>query len=500
MKNLFLLFCLTLFTSADVNANGRLTAYLTYANFNVPGKSPYIETYLSVIGNSVKFVRTATGKFQGAVDIAISFTQGEEIKNAKKYTLNSPETTDTSLARPSFIDMQRFSLPNGSYNLELTVADKNNPDEKPFSIKIPITINYTEDKIMVSDIEVLESFTKSVTPNILTKNGYDLVPYVSTFFPENISKLKFYAEIYNSKKQFGQDQKLLLNYFIESFEKKVKLTDYNAFSKQAANDVNVLLAEFNIDKLPNGNYNLVVEARDKENQIQAEQRYFFQRKNSKGKYNYDDLKIVNINNTFVTYYTNIDTMVEYMRSLRPISSFSEIQYAENQLKEKNLEVIQKFFYNFWKARNEKDPELMWLEYSKEVIKVNKEFGTHGLKGYDTDRGRVYLQYGAPDQRTKVDVEPSALPYEIWEYYRLYDRSLAVTYPENKQSNKKFVFYNPDMVTNKFMLIHSTAQGEINNARWELLLHKRDTQSNNLDDTQAPTHYGGNADEYFKNTR
>ncbi len=500
MKKSFLILCSLLLTISYISANSRLTAYLTYSTFNVPGKTPYIETYLSVIGNSVKFVKNVSDKYQGVIAISISFTQNGEIKNGQKYTLNSPETADTSLGFPNFIDQQRYTLTNGSYIMEVSIADKNNLSDKPFTTKVPITISYSDDRIIISDVELLESYTKSVTPNILTKSGYDLVPYVSTFYPENANKLKFYTEIYNAKKIIGEEQKLVLSYFIESYEKRVKMGDYSAFSKQTSNDVNILLSEFDITKLPSGNYNLVVEVRDKENKIQAEQKLFFQRKNAKGLLSYEDLKSVNVKNTFVTSYTNIDTLLDYIRCIRPISNFSEIQYGENQLKERNLEIMQQFFYNFWKSRNEKEPQLAWLEYYKEVMKVNKEFGTYGLKGYDTDRGRVYLQYGSPDQRTKMDREPSAYPYEIWEYYRLYDKSLAVTYPENKQSNKKFVFYNPDLVTNKYILIHSTAQGEINNTRWELLLHKRDTQSNDFDIEKAPSHYGGTADENFRSPR
>ena len=76
----------------------------------------------------------------------------------------------------------------------------------------------------------------------------------------------------------------------------------------------------------------------------------------------------------------------------------------------------------------------------------------------------------------------------------------LTYQDNKQSNKKFVFYNPDLVTNKYTLIHSTAQGEINNHRWELLIHKRDTQAPNLDSEKVRDHFGGNADDNFRNPR
>jgi GWxTD domain-containing protein len=500
MKKPISILCFLLLIASAGVANSRVTAYLTYASFNVPAKTSYIETYLSVIGSSVKFTKNDNGKFQGAVDISIAFTQKGEIKSAKKYTLNSPETADTSTGFPNFIDQQRFTLANGEYIMEMSIADKNNSTEKPFASQVPVTINFTDEHVSFSDIQLLESYSKSVNPSILTKSGYDLVPYVSTFYPENISKFKFYSEIYNSKKIMGAEQKMVLSYYLESFEKGVKLTDYSAFSKQTCNDVNILLSEFDITKLPSGNYNFIVEVRDKENKIQAMQKLFFQRRNTKGKLSYDDLKSVVVSNTFVSYYTNKDTLLDYLRSIRPISSFSEIQYEENQIKEKNVETMQQFFYNFWRARNEHDPQIAWLEYYKEVMKVNKEFGTYGLKGYDTDRGRVYLQYGPPDQRTKMDREPSAYPYEIWEYYRLYDKSLSVTYPENKQSNKKFVFYNPDLVTNKYTLIHSNAQGEINNTRWELLLHKRDTQINNMDINTAPRSYGDNAQDNFLSPR
>ena len=500
MRKHFFILCLALLTGVNMFANSKVTAYLTFATFNVPSKTPFVETYLSVIGNSVKFVKNASGKYQGAVEVNINFTQNGEIKNAQKYILNSPETADTSLAYPNFIDQQRFTLANGTYTMEISIADKNNTAEKPFTTQVPVAINFPDDRIMVSDFQLLETYNKSVSPSILTKSGYDLIPYVSTFYPDNSQKLKFYAEIYNAKKILGDEQKIVLSSFIESYEKKVKLNDYTAFSKQTGNDVNILLSEFDITKLPSGNYNLVLEVRDKDNKIQAEQKLFFQRQNSKGKFSYDDLKSVNVQNTFVTAYTNLDTLLDYIRCIRPISSLSEVKYAENQLKERKLETMQQFFYNFWRTRNEQDPQLTWLEYYKEVMKVNREFGTHGLKGYDTDRGRVYLQYGPPDQRAKVEAEPSSYPYEIWEYYRLYDKSLSVTYPDNKQSNKKFVFYNPDLVTNKFSLIHSTAQGEIYNTRWELLLNKRTSQSADYDVERAPTHYGGNADDNFRNPR
>ncbi|MBA3706065.1 MAG: GWxTD domain-containing protein [Bacteroidetes bacterium] len=467
MKRYLIIASLTLILFSNSLFAVNVTAYLTFANFTTPANEPYFETYLSVIGNSIKFIKNANDKYQGAVDITVAFKQKGEIKNAKKYTLSSPEVTDTTAGFPNFIDMQRYSLSNGSYELEITIADKNSSKDKmPFSSIIPIVINFSDDKINASDIQLLESYTKSTGPSVLTKSGYDLLPYVSTFFPENSTKIKFYTELYNAKKVLGEGQKLVINYFIQSAISKVKLEDYSSFSKQTANEVNVILAEFDIKKLPSGNYNLIVEVRDKDNKIQAEQKCPIQRKNKLGALSFDDLKSIDVSKTFVHNYTNIDTLADYIRSLKPISGSSEIQFSENELKGRNLELMQQYFYNFWKSRNELEPEITWLNYGVEVLKVNKEFGTFNLKGYNSDRGRVYLQYGPPSLRSKYDTDRnSPVPYEVWQYNTLVDRAQALTNPSNRQSNRKFIFGNPDVVTNRYLLFHSDAQGEIYDANW-----------------------------------
>ncbi len=499
MKKCLIILCLCLNTLFVKQTQGAVTAYLSYAVFENPGQGPYLETYLSFIGSSVKPVKNENGVYQGQVEVEIRFLQAGEIKNAKKYVLNSPEVSTSGL--PNFIDQQRFVLANGDYIMETTIADKNAENEQPATTKTNVHVEISEKNVAISDIQLLESYTKSTNPSIITKSFYDLVPYVSNFYPENLNTIKFYSEIYHLEQVAGAGKKMLVTYFIESAEKHLKKQDFAAFKKITADNVNVIIGEFNIDNLPSGNYNLVIQVRDEENKLLNQKRSFFQRLNKEISPNRQSLETLDISQTFVQKYTNKDSLAEFIRCLRPISGYSEIEFAENVIKEPKITLMQQFFYNFWESRNDKNPEAAWLEYQEEVTRVNKEFTTYGLKGYDSDRGRVYLQYGPPDSRNAVTTEPSAAPYEIWQYNTLVNKSLLLSTPYNRQSNKRFVFYNPALVSNNYKLIHSDARGEVVDLRWELRIYKRTVTSNDLDQERVYDQgYGGNVNDNYKNPK
>ncbi|MEK7253111.1 MAG: hypothetical protein AAB316_00070, partial [Bacteroidota bacterium] len=78
------------------------------------------------------------------------------------------------------------------------------------------------------------------------------------------------------------------------------------------------------------------------------------------------------------------------------------------------------------------------------------------------RGNIFMKYGAPNDVISVENDPSAPPYEIWFYNQ---------FPQTGQNNVKFLFYNPSLADNGFLLLHSNARGEINNPRWEIELYR-----------------------------
>jgi GWxTD domain-containing protein len=472
------------FSGMDSQARN-LWAFLTYATFNSP-EGPYIETYLSIAGNSVQFIRKDNGKFQATVNILMTFKQSNEIKAFKKYELNSSEIEDTTQTNFNFVDQQRIPVPNGIYDFEIQLADKNKAAPAvPYNQSV--TIDFPTDKPSFSNIELVKSYSKTTTPNVLTKSGFDLVPYTYTFFPENEPKMTFYCELYNMDKTMDVNQKFLLSYYLESFESNLKLADYARVKKESPKSVNVMLSEISIDNLASGNYNLVVEVRDQKNELVTSKKLFFQRMNPKAKMTLNDIPSTEIVNTFAEKITNADSLREFINSTYPVATGFEKSFIRESLKKADLITMQRFFYGMWLQRDQNNPEMAWNYYKGQVIKVQVNFGTPVKRGYQTDRGRVYLEYGPPNTRSTQYSEPSNYPYEIWQYYTL----------NNNQRNRKFVFYSPDMVTSDFILLHSDATGEINNLRWKIDLRNRIYTTLDIQDTQVIRAWGDMEQDYWE---
>jgi len=483
MKKYMIIIFLVMVSGITSVTGGNLRAYLTYSTFYSPD-GPYIETYLTIDANSVEYTKISNGKFQGTVNILMTFKQNSEIKAFKKYELKSPAIADTSKLDFHFIDQQRFLLPNGTYEFEVQLSDQNLKAEvTPYSQTV--TINYPKDKPAISGIELIKSYTHSDTESEINKSGFDLVPYVYSFYPQTENKIIFYCELYNMNKQVGEGNKYLLNYYVETLENGQRVKDLEKVKKEMAKDVTVVLADLNIVNLPTGNYNLIVEARDQQNQIMASRKLFFQRSNPYAKLTIDDMATVNPINSFVERYTNIDTLREYVNSTYPISSALEKNFLKGNLQTATLPVLQQYFLGFWQRRDANNPEKAWMSYKYLIEIVEHNFGTPVKRGYQTDRGRVFLQYGAPNVRAERYNEPSNYPYEIWQYYTL-----------TNQSNRKFVFYSPDMVTSDSFLLHSDAIGEIHNARWQVDLRSRMYQTIDITDTQVINSWGDMQEDYW----
>jgi GWxTD domain-containing protein len=91
---------------------------------------------------------------------------------------------------------------------------------------------------------------------------------------------------------------------------------------------------------------------------------------------------------------------------------------------------EEFITDFW-AKRDPDPSTPENEFQTEfqarVDYANRRF-REGRRGYDTDRGRIYIYLGPPEQTETYQRDPSQGPLLVWYYYTY---ELAVTFVDQR---------------------------------------------------------------------
>lgn len=462
---------------ANINANAKIKAYLSYYTFSTPDNKPYIEAHISVVAKSLKFKKNTskTTSYNASVGITLLIKDGDKIVSADKFNLLSQSVLDTTNIDFALIDQKRIALANGKYSLELSIKD-NNLNEPEETVKQNFEINFPDNKINTSDIILIESFTKSKSEDNNNRNGYKILPIVNNFIPTSIAKLSFYHEIYNTAK-LSPNESFLLNYYLQNANSLNQLSTYYTSKKVYAKDVIITLSELDISLLPSGNYNLIIELRNKNNEIIASKSTFFQRSNKSLGDDLSQLSKINTENSYVSNMSK-ETLIDYIKSLTPISSNNEINYVKTLLANNDQEQMKQYLIYFWEKRYPGNAEQEWLKYKKQVDIVNEKFSSKFTRGYDTDRGVVYLKYGPPSNTRFNDFDNKAYPYEIWQYYKI-----------QNFTNRRFVFFSPENIKNEMVLLHSNMFGERNDPNWKYKILARTMKYSDDENTSDMEYFG-----------
>ena len=489
----FVLYPLLFYSQGNIKDKPIIVSFY-YSPYYLPGTdSLFVEMYFSINGSSAKYSKISYKKkgkekcgYQASVLFKILISKNDTLAGVKKYVLNSPIKNDSNTISPDFADVKRFKLSFDKYDFSVEIADTNsNANPVKYSSILDFT-NFFSDSIFFSGIEFTTSVMKATKSDMqsypeLVKNGLLVVPYVSDYFPERVKKLGYYLEIYNTDKII-KNGRFLLKVYLENAETLEILPKYVYYFRKQTNPAVVQSNEIDIKELPSGKYFLVFEVRDTANVMLYQKRYMFGRSNPRlDKKLLDTLLDVNIDTTFVAGIPQ-DSLFIYIKYLYPISTQREIAFARTQLKAGELQLMRNYFYSFWVKRDKKNPEKKWKHYLRQVEYVNDRFSTQIKKGYETDRGRVYLQYGSPDDVLSEEHDPGLVPYEIWYYYHI-----------KGQNNVKFVFYNPDLNYNGYVLLHSTAKGEIYIPNWKAYLDQRSNNRYDPYNNNIGRYVGGHLD-------
>ena len=462
--------------------HGQLEALFDIKKFR-QGEQHFVETYLYIFGPSLLEDRDTNVKNKKVEILLFIENEQKEIVDYKKHVI---EGEIDHINKNGILDLQRFFLLDGDYHLNLRLVDQNdttNIEEHQQTFTLSKT-----NPVEFSDVELLDKYWKSDSVSKLNKSGFEMIPLVTTYLGPEFNRLSYYTEIYFDEKIGRDNPSVILTQSILVEENRKIAGQYNKLKKISTSSVVPVLNSFDLSNLPTGNYILKLSVMDKNQQVLNTKELSFQRTNLNNSMKLNRLNSVSIANTFASILPQ-DSLDEFLKCLAPLASNLEKNIIDNKLNDIDDTLKRQFIYSFWYNRFPNDPAYNWSKYKNEVKKTNQLFGTKVRKGYETDRGRIYLKYGPPNTITDRPNEPSAYPYQIWHYYKI-----------GRFNNKRFIFYLPDLVTNDYVILHSTLQGEYFNNNWKTDLHSRNTPERNVDALQNPNdnQWGSNSNLFFIN--
>ncbi len=483
-KSLRVLLAVLILTVCMQNAHA-LDIGVSFAAYNTPDGKPYVEVNIEIAAVSILYKKVDGEKLQAGAEILIMIKNGGEVVAFEKYNLQSPLVD----MQQSLIDVKRIPVPQGDYELEVAIQDLNAPENKD-SYRSPVSVHFT-DKLYLTEAQLLRSFKRDEAESPFSKNGYYMEPLPFSFYDRNIKRLAFYAEIYHSNKTI-QDADYLLRYFIEQDNGNgVKNLISTGSQRKKPTDIDALLVQMDISKLESGNYILTVEARNAANELLASRVLSFQRSNPLLQFDESNITDELLAQQF-TQKLDEKELKYTLAALSPIVVGDDAEILNNVNRDKDLKNKRYFIFRHFVQQDPNNPEGAYKKYMALANGVHEKFKSGFRYGFETDRGRAYLRFGAPDDLVHIEDEPGASPYEIWIYYN---------FPVTNQTNVKFLFYNPSLAGDDYITLHSTARGEIQDPKWERKLYNRNlteyTDGDNYNDaTGVKANLGRHAREYF----
>lgn len=428
----------SVFTSILAQSNDIIN--LTSAVFRYDSTSNYIEIYYTI--NRSQLTSIETDSF-----LVYDYTLKINLTNEDTTIFTQAwNTKDTLLIEQNYnlpaLGLVKKIVPIGNFVLDYSLSDNYKDDasvSKSYSVNSP---NYQLEN-SISSIELAYSVDETNETSMFSKGKYKIIPNPSLVYLNN-SLLNYYSEIYNCVypvivRRLVKDSKGNVVYQKE----KVENSTYSS---------SIELGRINLSTFESGSYSFIIQLIDTVNQIISERSQpFF---------------VINRSRTDVT--DSGGEKVDFLESKFAVFSeeecedlYNDTHYfatkEEQQLWEKALsvEAKRKFLFEFWKRRDfehQGDGNRFFDEVMRRVKYARENFTSILKDGVKSDRGRVLILYGFPDEINYYTNEPNLKPYITWRYYSI-------------ENGVTFIFGDIEGFS-EYTLLHSDKRGELHNFHWQ----------------------------------
>jgi GWxTD domain-containing protein len=479
MKNYFnatsIRLCLLLIgiTFLRFNAVAKISASVDYLIFPAEKGGGRLILLFGVDGNSIRYQKLAGG-FHGTVSFSIAVNDSVRNYFAENMDLNSPILKDSSQFDRRYSAMKEIALPSGNFTVDMLIYDPNSQDTLKEKLNFIIKMPDAQIKPVCSDLMLMEPEFYDPAQSVFEQKIQAIRS--SDFYMKADTVLRFYSEAHGILRDRPAGIPLVSRVRVLEQSSKKSLDEFGKIRRVKSGLNLAYITDLPIKNLPSGNYLLIWDLIDTAGKIVAVSYRDFRKSNPGLKQDFVDGTTPSGDQVLATEIEKLTSAERQhlVASLLPIASTSE-QSTIDYLRKKGTETeVKNYLASFWSKRSGQNASKELRQYHNLVVYADSKYSTQTMKAYQTERGRIILQYGKPniieneysDRQRKAMQNLNTVPYEVWYYYYL---EVPV-----KQSDVMFVFVQQNRGNDNYRLIHSSAIGEVRNGEWRSVVENNAT--------------------------
>ncbi len=358
-----------------------------FRTFSEDGKSNRIVLFNEILYDDLTFVKGEDENYIAKIEFVIAvFSEADEqvfskniIKEVNEYDYELTNSRDKKIVLKN-----DFNLPAGNYEVKMQSNDMATDKSINRDIKLNLK-EISESSIVLSDILLLENIITDSLGNLT-----DMIPHVKNNFPERIGHFYIYFDLFSEK----IPKNIQIQYQFLTGDDEVEID--SVIVRQANEHVSGFYLKINKKKLEKNRYNIVIKIEDNQKTIERK-------------------KVISFY-WVITPQTGEDISLAIRQMRYIIPEDSSDKYLDASLEEQK-----KYFRNFWTSRdpnpNSAINEIL-EEYFRRVNYSNKEYSTFNNNGWLSDRGRILIKFGSPEDIERHPFELNRSPYVVWRYFSL----------------------------------------------------------------------------------
>ncbi len=418
-------------------AQKRIQLSADYAIFRYDSRANFVEVYYSV-RNAPESVMKLSVMRNDTVWTESSW------KNGKNDSLRKED---------AIIGRAYFVAPEGKYNWKLIAQNAQTADSVLFEKAIQ---PFPSDRLGLSDIELASTIqfgTDRSSGNPFYKNSLIVVPNPAMQYGLKQPLLYFYVELYNVLDGIQGEEYHTRISVLDENRKDVEKVKPIVRKKNKSNESVVDFGELGLFGIGSGKYVFSFSIQDAQGTVLIEKTKPFWVYSPT-----EEVKAVNpadldkeFNESPFSVMDEMTLGYEYETTRFLMTDQQKKMYSALKI----LNAKRRFLFEFWRTvgtgTNPAQP-ISYDAFKKRIEEANLLYGTMQMQGWKTDRGRIFLTYGKPNDVERFPSTSGMVPYEIWDYDAI-------------EGGVVFVFADLSGFKN-YSLLHSTKRGEVYNPEYE----------------------------------